>query len=78
MEKLPPWLAYCYAPVEFLGMKSFPHDHIGPLGEFPLFCGYEDSIVKYISTFIAFCKKNEFVLKDLMMKCFTINLIDST
>jgi len=80
MEELPPWLEKCYALIDFLYMKSFPHDHIIDTegGEdFPLFYGYGDSVVKYISTFITFCKKNQFFHKKLMMNFFTINLSGS-
>jgi hypothetical protein len=36
MEELFPWLAECYALVDFSGMRSFPHDHIIDMeGTFP-------------------------------------------
>jgi len=72
-------LAKCYAPIDFSGMKSFPHDHIIDMeGVFPLFYGYGDSVVEYISTFIAFYKNNDFFHEDVMMKVFMINLRGST
>jgi hypothetical protein len=64
----------------FSGMKSFPHDHTLDIEgdkDFPFFYGYGDSVVKYISAFITFCKKNDFFDEDVMMKFFTCNLSDS-
>jgi hypothetical protein len=74
MEDLPPWLEECYTSIEFSGMNNFPHDHIYGSEDLPIFYGYGDSVVKHISTFIIYCKKNYFLHEDVMMKYFSMSL----
>jgi hypothetical protein len=68
------WLAECYTPVEFSVMKCFTHDHINGSNDSPIFYGYRDSIVKHISVFINYCKKNDFLHQLVMMKYFFMSL----
>jgi hypothetical protein len=83
MEKLPPWLAKCYATVKFPGMRNFPHDYIIETEgdwdlDFPFFYGYRDLVVKHLSAFNEYCKKNDFLHEDVMMKFLSMSLKGSS
>jgi hypothetical protein len=70
MEELPPWLAKCYTMVDFSGLRVFPMIIYMGSEDSPIFYGYGDSVVKHISAFIIYCKKNDFLHEDVMMKYF--------
>jgi hypothetical protein len=55
-------------------MNDFPHNHIYRSKDLPIFYGCVDSVVKHVSTFIIYCKKNDFLHEDVMMKYFSMSL----
>jgi hypothetical protein len=55
-------------------MRDFPHDRICGSKDSPIFYGHADSVVKQISAFIEYYKKNDFLHEDVMAKYFFMSL----
>jgi hypothetical protein len=75
MENIPPWLAKSYTSVDFFGMMIFLCDHTIDMEEdLPIFYGYGDLFVKHLFAVIEYCKKNDFLHEDVMMKFLSMSL----